>query len=328
MMTDWIWITWEKHRRTRELCRDLGMPLFEWDLDAPRFVKYPVLGLWTLFTLAKTRPKGLLIQNPSIVLALWAILLRPVFRYELAVDAHNAALELSSAVAAPLRVLRQYVQRAADLTIVTNSLLAECVERSGGRPFVLPDRLPDFPSILPQKLRGKQNVVCVSRFAEDEPYVEVIEAATLLVPDITFYMTGNPQKVARTLPQPLPPNLVLTGFVPDSQYLSLLAGADVILDLTNRPDCLVCGAYEAVALGQPLVLSDTPALREYFSQGCIYSDHSPQHIAAAITEALRNIKELRSGIRGLKGKLSSDWQETRGHLVTGLNAMARGQGGC
>lgn len=160
-MNDWIWITWERNRRTRELCRDLGIPLFEREFRLSRVLRYPLLALWTVGILIRQRPKGVLIQNPSIVLASWAVLLRAIFRYALVVDTHNTGLELRGDASVLLCTMRRFVVMAADLTIITNSFLAQHVRENGGRAFILPDRLPDFQSICPNPTLGNRSVVCI-----------------------------------------------------------------------------------------------------------------------------------------------------------------------
>ena len=39
-----------------------------------------------------------------------------------------------------------------------------------------------------------------------------------------------------------------------------------MLDLTLKPNCLVCGAYEALALQKPMVLTGNPATRDLFER--------------------------------------------------------------
>jgi len=59
-------------------------------------------------------------------------------------------------------------------------------------------------------------------------------------------------------------NLTLTAFIDDNAYVTLLYSCDLIVDLTTREDCLVCGAYESVSAEKPLLLSDTTALRVFW----------------------------------------------------------------
>src|SRR5688572_22575902 len=84
-----LWISWEKHRRTRELAVDLDVPLVEMDLRLSRFLKHPYFLLRTFLTIVAKKPRTLIIQCPSVVLGVWASLLKKVFRYSLIVDSHN-----------------------------------------------------------------------------------------------------------------------------------------------------------------------------------------------------------------------------------------------
>src|SRR5438876_62539 len=86
-----IWVTWERHRRTHELCRSLGVELFELTSSASAIIRYPYLIVETFLCLARQRPALLFIQCPSILLGLWAGLLKYVFGYKLIADLHNEA---------------------------------------------------------------------------------------------------------------------------------------------------------------------------------------------------------------------------------------------
>jgi glycosyltransferase involved in cell wall biosynthesis len=265
---------------------------------------------------ARGAPAVLVVQCPSIVLGLLAVALKPLFGYSLVVDCHNEAVTpfiVSSKLYA--RLLR-LVHRAADLCIVTNPNLTPVIEASGGRAFVLPDKLPDL-SAPPSPAAAATTVVFICTYASDEPYLEVIEAARALDPSVTVYITGR----YRGQPPAVPTNVRLTGFLPEEEYVGLLASADVIVDLTAMEDCLVCGAYEAVALGRPLVTSDTAALREYFRRGTIYTRHDSASLAAAITSALASRDRLTTEMRALKPDLIAAWTEQRDSLRSVLRAF-------
>ena len=85
----------------------------------------------------------------------------------------------------------------------------------------------------------------------------------------------------------MPRNVRFTGFLAEQDYWDLLRGADGIIDLTLKPNCLVCGAYEALAVGRPMLLSDNAASMELFGDGATYTDNTPQGIRSAV-ERLRN----------------------------------------
>src|SRR3954453_22776254 len=109
-----IWITWEHHRRTRELSRALGADLFELTCPSPRIVRYVVLLIRTTICVARHQPSILVIQCPSLVLGLWAGILRRIFRFTLVADLHTEAVRPYT-VSSPLcRILIRFIHRAAD----------------------------------------------------------------------------------------------------------------------------------------------------------------------------------------------------------------------
>lgn len=76
-------------------------------------------------------------------------------------------------------------------------------------------------------------------------------------------------------------NCRLTGYLPYDRYVGLLRGVDVILDLTSQDHTLLMGAFEAVSLGTPLIVSDWPILRDYFSLGTV---HVPNTVEGFVRE--------------------------------------------
>ena len=62
---------------------------------------------------------------------------------------------------------------------------------------------------------------------------------------------------------------------------------DATIDLTTRENCLVCGAYESLAAGKPMILSKTRALMNYFSQAAVYVEHTAEDLERGIHEALK-----------------------------------------
>jgi glycosyltransferase involved in cell wall biosynthesis len=294
------------------LSSDLGASLFEITSGLPRLGRYAVLLARTVACVCRTPPEVLIVQCPSIVLGLWALALRPLFGYRLIADLHNEAVRPYIVTSRLYAWLLRIVHRAADLCIVSNPNLAPVVERVGGRTFVLPDKLPALHAASSEtsETAATPSVVFVCTFSPDEPFLEVIEAARALDPAVTVFITGR----YRGKPLSVPANVRLTGFLPEEAYVALLASADVIVDLTAIEDCLVCGAYEAVALGRPLVTSDTAALRSYFRRGTVYSRHDSGSLAAAITYALAHRERLAAEMRELKPALIASWTKQRNAL--------------
>jgi len=303
-----IWIAWEVHRRTIELNKVFNAKLF---LFKRRYcVEYPLLLFKSWLIIHSERPKVLIVQNPSLILTLLACILKNFYKCKLIVDAHNAGLFPLGVKTNEPPYIYQYLQRKADITIVTNDVLADIVKENGGKAFVLPDRIPDVPGMYKKTLKGKHNIMVISTFGEDEPYAEMIKAATGFKNDFYFYVTGNYEKSNQDLRKKVPSNLIFTGFLSDEEYWNLLYSVDLMVDLTMRENCLVCGAYEAVAAGTPMVLSDTHTLRTYFYKGAVFSENNVDSIVQAIKKALESENRLRSEVKELKHELRRKWDLT------------------
>jgi glycosyltransferase involved in cell wall biosynthesis len=184
------------------------------------------------------------------------------------------------------------------------------VELAGGSAVVLPDRLQDIN--INEATRNvvelqdeRPTVVIVSTFAPDEPTALVLEAASKM-PHVHFFITGKKEHFFG-LGLALPTNVELTGFVPDEEYWRLLASAQIVCDLTLMPDCLVCGAYEGLALARPMVLSDNPATRELFSGAAIFAPATVDGIAESWRQALEKQSELERGAKTARVRFQKTW---------------------
>jgi len=302
-----LWISWERHRRTRELACALDADLFEFTSSAPGLTRYVVLLLRTARCLFHNRPDVLFVQCPSILLALVAAVLKPALGYCLVVDLHNAAVRPSRKCLGLVNLALRIVHSSADLNLVTNDALSAAVERAGRTTLVLPDRVPEIAASVRREEAPSATVVFVCSYAPDEPVREMIEAAHLLDPSVVLYVTGDDRRLASETRRRVHMGTRLTGFLSQKAYDELLRRSDVIVDLTTREDCLVCGAYEAVALGKPLVTSDTRALRGYFTKGTVYARHEPQSLARAIGRAVAERDVLAAEMNELKQDLAAAW---------------------
>ena len=280
-------------------------------------VRYPVLLLRTVLTLLRQRPRLVLVQNPSMVLALFMVAVGRVSNIRVVVDAHNEGVAPFSPRLRWLSPLYALVQHWAHRTIVTNEALARIVRANRGRPVVLPDRLPGFERVQSRGLKGRYNFVYICTFAKDEPFREVIGAGRLLDKDTVIYITGRHERAGLGGGR-MPENVVLTGFIPEQAYVDLLFSSNGVIDLTLMQDCLVCGAYEAVALGKPMVLSDTRALRAYFREGAVYTDSTGEGIAHAVRTVIRDEGRLKEEVRRLSRTLREEWKQQHEHLLRAL----------
>lgn len=307
-----IWITWESHRRTRELAAALDCDLYTLTSNLPYGMRVLYLSLRTVNLLARRRPRLLFAQNPSLVLAALACFLRPLLRYKLVIDRHSnfilRTLTPPRAMGWVFGHLSRYTNRHADLTVVTNEVLLKLVEEWHGHGFVLQDKLPAMDRAVPWPLRGRRNFTFVSTFSTDEPLRAVVGAARLLPPDLVVYITGDTARADPALVRDAPLNVEFTGYLSEDRYQGLLAVSDAVLGLTTRPHTLLCCAYEAVALHRPLILSRHEDLLAYFHRGVVPTDNSPEALAAAMQEAAARRDELATESAALAEVLSRDWE--------------------
>jgi len=309
-----LWITWEDQRRNRELSKALGAKLFEFkdiDLIKNPFRKYLFGIVRTIKVILREKPGVVFGQNPSIVLSFFLICVKRFLGIKVVIDAHNAGIFPAEGKFVVLMTVSRFIQRNADLVIITNKGMKQHVESNGGKAFILQDKIPDIPLAGElRELKGKVNLLFICSYAADEPYQAVIEAAASLPEDIFIYITGNYKK-ADHLPVDLPANIRLTGFLPTEEFENFLHSVDATIDLTAREDCLVCGAYESVAVGKPMILSDTKALRDYFYVGAVYTLHTVAAIQQAVMELVARREELTTQAKRLKKERIVFWKRQR-----------------
>lgn len=310
------WITWEHQLRNRSMSARLDADFFPIISKRSRVIRYLESGLYTIKIFSRNIKGVVFVQNPSIVLSFLAIISKPIFRYRLIIDAHNSGVFPTS----KLQFLADFINKRADHVIVTNEGLAKHIREIGGSPIVLPDPLPHISVVEDESSKWKAlngpSVLMICSWAADEPYCEVMAAAAIL-PEITFYITGSSKGREYSCACVIPSNVVLTGFVSENDYHLLLNNADIIVDLTTREDCLVCGAYEAIAVGKPVVLSNTNALKSYFGDAASYVDNNAASIGNGIKKIFSSYDDV-----SYKAKLNSQEMEKRWlELFSGLKKV-------
>jgi glycosyltransferase involved in cell wall biosynthesis len=235
--------------------------------------------------------------------------MRPLLGYRWIVDAHNEAVRPFVHSGLTIRVLSQWLLRAAEATIVTNVALASDVKRAGGSALVLPDGLPRLPLVQPRRFEGSFNVLAISTFASDEPIQEILEAARLLPEGCIIHFTGNAAR-ANVGSISLPRNVRLLGYLPEEEYWAAVLGCDVVLDLTLMPDCLVCGAYEALAAGKPMVLSDNAPSRQLFGSVAVFTVPTRFAIAEALKRSTVDLDRIAKSLPSSREQYESSWRRS------------------
>jgi glycosyltransferase involved in cell wall biosynthesis len=322
-----VGVTWLQQRRMSEMCNALGVELYTLVTDRRGLARYVELMRRTWRVFKSTRPSAVIAQNPSLMLVVFAVLGRAIFRYRLVVDAHNEAVQPFANRQAWVRWLGRRLLRTADLNIVTNRWLAEIVARAGGKVFTLPDALPCPP--LPGAVdvmkywpaTDLRRVVTIASYASDEPIAEVIEAAKQLRGKAQFAFTGNFRACSELVLDRVPDNVRFTGFLNDEEYWNLLHSSDVIVDLTLMDNCLVSGAYEAVAVRKPAVISDNPASRELFGGVASFTDNSAKSIRACIEELLQPPAVFPAERELAVRRMQTDWNRRAAELLSEIDTL-------
>jgi len=301
-----IWIAWESHRRSHGISDGLGVKLYTIVSNKPRIFRYLESVLKTVKILLLEKPEVVFAQNPSIVLALLVIVLKPFFFKKVVIDSHNSGIYPFNNKYRLLNYASLHIQKHANLTIVTNRWLKKVVESNNGRASVLFDRLPAMAKVNnAQNLKG-WNFVLISSYAKDEPFGEVFKSAKFLPGDFKIFVTGNYR--GKVNPKDVPHNVKLTGYLSEAEYWTLINRCQIVMDLTCQDNCLVCGAYEGIAAGKPLIISDTVASRELFRIGCIYVKSTAVSIAKGILKAVSEYNTNVIEISRLKIEMEHKWK--------------------
>lgn len=326
-----VWISWETQRRTLNLSRRLGCELRIFDDEKRGKLRYPLSILKTLKAFFDYRGGLVFVQNPSMILAALACLLKPVFGYFLVVDRHSAYMDtMSTARSRKERLMRRlsvWTLGRADLTIVTNPKLVWKIKLCGGRGFVLPDPYPEMEVVPARGAQDPFEVLMVSTWAPDEPIAEMMEAARLLGPHCKVFISGRPKKHFADLIAKKPDNFQPTGFIPDKDYFDLMRRVDAVAAITKRGGTLVCGGYEAISLGKPVLLGNSRVLKNYFSSGAAYTDSSPADLAEKIGALQREYGEYRRDILQFREKSLAEWESSRNAIEDCIRGLFGGKMG-
>lgn len=283
-------------------------------------VLFKYLGQWmeTARILRRERPDVVFVMVPPIVAALPAFWYAWRHRKQVVLDAHTAAF--LHARWRRLQWLQRALSRRAATTIVHNDHLARLVRDAGNHATVVRDVPIVFPEREPFARPPGFVVAIVCSFNDDEPLAAMLEAARAL-PDVHFFMTGNPRHFPPQLAAERPQNVMLTGFLSTPAYGGLISGADAVMTLTTRDHTMLRGAYEAIYQGTPVIVSNWPLLREAFDQGAIHVDNSATQIAAAIIHMRDQHREYREQAAMLRQKKLAHWATVRDQILASIRAV-------
>ncbi|MBZ2167854.1 glycosyltransferase [Marinobacter sp. F4216] len=328
IMEDAIWITWERQIRNQSTSQYFGVPLFE--IIRPtssRTGRYLSCAKQTISIIFRQKPRILFAQNPSIVLAILAVVLGKLIRCKVVIDAHNTGIHGPENGPNFISRANRYVIRKSDAVIVTNAELAEYVQSLGGQPIILPDPLPRLspPDDLntPSEPTDSQKLkaLCITSWSDDEPLSELLIAAKRLPDNVDFYFSGNFKRFLNSIPMELPENVKLMGFVEEAAFQRQLFASDFCIDLTKRAACMVCGAYESISAEKPILLSNFAAQRNYFTKGTVFCDNSVEGIMAGIQELIDKIDEYKKEASELKQEILTKEEQQRAQVFSEIHSL-------
>ena len=324
-----IWISWEDHRRSKEIASSLNAELILISSKKNNFLRYVYNIYNTLKVLYNNRKSIIIVQNPSRILAALATLLKLFWKFPLIVDRHtnfriDKGISLNPFIWFVI-LCSEFSIRYADLTIVTNEYLKNIVEKKGGRGFVLPDKIPTlsrykFNSINLSK--NQYNILFICSFSPDEPVYNVLHAAKLLTNHVNIYITGDFSKYNKNIINNAPSNIYFTGYIPENDYFSYLNSCDSVMAFTSAEYCLICGGYEALAANKPLITSNTNTLIEFFGNSVVYCNHEVNSIKSAIKYILYNKEVYQEKMKQAYIQKSEDWNSNFKELTKIISELA------
>lgn len=309
-MTKRVFIVWHHyHRRSELLAQHLGASIHYiahgrvgqvWMTP----IRYIVQTWRTWLILRQERPDVILVQNPPIFAVVVAALYSRIYGARYVIDSHTGAF--LSPKWKWSRKLHRGLSRKALLTIVHNKS-QENIVKNWECPYLVVAFTPgEYPPGENYPLSGKFNIAVICSFSGDEPLKILFEAARQL-PDVYFYLTGDARRLDQSLLKNKPRNIVLTGYLSYECYIGLLRGVGAVMDLVDNEHTLLMGAFEAVSLGVPLMVSDWPLLRDYFCRGTVYVTNSHEGVCEGVRQMQHNHTELRQEMLFLQEQLGTEW---------------------
>lgn len=232
------------------------------------------------------RPAAVIVTNPPVVPGLLATAYGALTHRPVVLDSHPTSFGAKGhSLSRRLLPLHRWMARRASAVMVTTGHWVREVDSWGGRGLIVHEAPPRWTVSDHQRRPGaRPRVLFVGVFASDEPIEVVVEAARAL-PDLDVHVTGDPRRCPPQLRDSMPGNVRLVGFLGPDEYRQAVQDADVLLVLTTEPTSVVRAGYEAVYARRPLVVSDTPVLREVFPEA-VHTANQAGDVAGALRTAL------------------------------------------
>ena len=323
-----LYISWtEQCSRSDYTAAALGglsfFPFVRIEPERGRLIKWCTLAfqaLWTWAILLKHHPKVTIVRSPPVhgIFTVW--LFTALFGGKLATDNHTATY--ASPHWRRFLFLQRWLERRAAFNIVAVPALKQLVEANGGRAILVPDvpldvaydTLPATPAA-----DGPPKLVVPCSYNPDEPIREILAAASLR-PQVCFVFTGRAEKLAPELRATAPANVLFTGFIARSDYVSLVRSASAVLALTTRNQTMQRAAWEAIYLGRPVMTTSWPVLRESFAKGAVFVANDAAAIAQGIDALLSEHARFEREAFEARSERLARWQLAKREIVAAAAA--------
>lgn len=129
-----------------------------------------------------------------------------------------------------------------------------------------------------------------------------------------------PKRLPAGMADSAPPNVTFTGWLQYPRFLGELAIADVVVAFSLDPGIMNRAAFEAVALGRSLVLSDWAGLRDRFGDAARYCAPSAGAMAEAIRSTLDAARDMAGAVSDAHTRLARQHENGIGVLRAQLAA--------
>ena len=279
-------------------------------------LKYGPQFISTLRRLSEAKPEIVFVMDPPVFAAVAVAVYCLVNRAQFVMDCHSGVFN-SRKWRWSLPIQRFLARRAAGVLVTNPSHLSEVLSWHA-RGLIVGDPPPMLPAPAARSA-APPFVFVIGLFGEDEDVPAVLAAADRL-PGVEFRVSGDTSRARRAWLKRHPSNVKFTGFLSTDDFWRHVGEALAVLTLTTREDTILRGGWEAMFMEQPLVTSNTSALRRYFTRGTVFVDHNPDSIAAGVEYALAHQAELRVEARGLREEKYTTWCHEKAELarLTGL----------
>jgi glycosyltransferase involved in cell wall biosynthesis len=324
-----VFIVWKNFQRRVEVLApflDLEIYYFHYSWEEKskilKVLSYLPKSIATLICLFRKKPSLVFVQFPPTP-ALYCIALYSwLTGCKYVSDCHNSIINTHWSKWIFAKKLLSY-----GLVIVHNDHIARHVkEYLGLTSFVLRDGIMDIQPDATKhthileffNLSPGSYVLLPWTFSPDEPILETIEAAKM-VPDIKFVMTWYFEKLPIDLRKQMPPNVILTGYLPTDDFNQLFSSAGITLVLTKWESTQLSGMQEAMAFEIPAVVRYLKTTRYLYKNAPVYVVNEPKSIANGIRYAFQNWLEFKKKMKILRIETEKEFSDQVLNLRASLN---------